>query len=120
MATNAQWLALANRMFNVTFAGQTGNTIVLTQQGDYDPINGGYTQVATDTITVARVYDFTDFERQADGVTLADRKIAFVNNPLNCEITQTLDCTVNGRDVNIKKATLDEAGAVWTFHVGDL
>ncbi len=121
MASNAQWLALANRMFNQTFSGQTQNTIVLTEAGTWDATAQASIDGATDTITKARVYDFTAFEQQSDSVQLTDRKVAFVNNPLNTNPSASnITCTVNGTLVTVNTAKLDEAGAVWTLHVSGI
>ena len=117
MASNATWLKLANKLFNKTFAGQTKNTIVLTRYGASNPNNPVGAVLATDTITVARVYDFSNYEAQAIGAGVTDKKVAFVNNPLSCEINQSLSITVNGDEMNLVNVSKDEAGAVWTLHV---
>ncbi len=117
MATNAQWLATANRMINAS--PQTFNTIVLTEIGDIDPITNIGTVIATDTIERALVSDFTNFERQADGVGLTDRKVLFANNPRDTKMSNSLSCTVNGIDVNIVNVKEDPANATIELHVSN-
>lgn len=117
MATNAQWLETANRMINAS--PQTFNTIVLTEIGGIDPITNIGNIVATDTIERALISDFTNFERQADGVGLTDRKVLFANNPRDTTMSNSLSCTVNGIAVNIVNVKVDPAGATTELHVSD-
>tara|TARA_R100000951_G_scaffold115666_2_gene124500 strand:+ start:5388 stop:5744 length:357 start_codon:yes stop_codon:yes gene_type:complete len=117
MATNAQWLATANRMINAS--PQTFNKIVLTEISGIDPITNVGTVIATDTIDRALVSDFTNFERQADGVGLTDRKVLFANNPRNTKMSNSLSCTVNGVDVNIVNVKEDPANATIELHVSN-
>lgn len=117
MATNAQWLATANRMINAS--PQTVNTVVLTEVGGIDPITNVGTIIATDTIERALISDFTNFERQADGVGLTDRKVLFANNPRNTKMSNSLSCTINGVEVNIVNVKVDPAGATTELHVSN-
>lgn len=117
MATNAQWLATANRMINAS--PQTFNTIVLTATGGIDPITNIGTVIATDTIERALISDFTNAERKADGVGLTDRKVLFANNPRDTTMSNSLSCTVNGVEVNIVNVKVDPAGATTELHVSD-
>lgn len=117
MATNAQWLATANRMINAS--PQTFNTVVLTETGGIDPITNIGTIIATDTIDRALVSDFTNFERQADGVGLTDRKVLFANNPRDTTMSNSLSCTINGIEVNIVNVRVDPANATTELHVSN-
>ena len=117
MATNAQWLATANRMLNAS--PQTNNTIVLTEISGIDPITNAGTVIATDTIDRALVTGFTNFERSNDGVGLTDRKVLFANNPRNTTMSNSLSCTVNGTEVNIVNVETDPANATIELHVSD-
>ena len=74
MATNAEWLALAKNLYTETFSGQTNNTIVLSQvTSDYATQTN--TVAASDTITVARVYDVKKTKFEGSNIQVGDRMI---------------------------------------------
>jgi len=119
MLTNPQCLSIANELYSQVFSGQTINTIVLTEYGREDPMTGVKAVTATDTITVARVYDFKNYERASDSIGLTDYNVGFPANPLNCTINKSLSCTVNGTEVNIVAVAISETKSEWTLQVHD-
>lgn len=118
MATNAEWLILAKNLYSETFKGQTSNTVTLTQV-DSDYATQSDVVIATDTITVARVYSFRA-SQILGSVQVGDRQVGIINDGLTVDPrADNVKCTVNGLDVTIENVSIDEAGAIYTLHVRD-
>ena len=117
MATNAQWLATAKALYSGPFSDQTKNTIVLTSvTANYDTQT--LSTSATDTITLARVYDVSLNKINGTNVQTNDRMIGIINENLNVDPrADNTNCTVNGVEVSIESVSIDEAGAVYTLQV---
>jgi hypothetical protein len=121
MATNAKWLALAKKLYTTTFAGQAANTVVLSLLGDIDYDTQEYEILATDTITVARVYNAALSKYNGTSVQVGDRFVGIINENLTVDPrTDNVRCVVNGVAVSIESALIDEAGAIYTLQVRDL
>lgn len=121
MATNAQWLALAKKLYSTTFKSQTANTVTLSLLGDLDYDTQQYAILATDEITVARVYNAKLSKYDGANIQIGDRFVGIINDSLTVDPrTDNVKCVVNGVNVSIQSALIDEAGAIYTLQVRDL
>ena len=119
MPSNAQWLSTAKRMYSTVFADQTKNTVVISRvEYDYDTqVN---TVTASDTITLARVYDIKKSKFDGASIQIGDRFVGIINEGLSVDPrADDVTCTVNGLGVSIEDVGIDEAGAVYTLQVRD-